>query len=162
MHIDQNLNWISQIEHIATGLARYCYALRILTRTIGVDAALAAYHAYVQSRLRYGIIFWANSDESDRIFFLQKRCVRNIFNSKFNESCKNVFIGQKILTLYSLFIYECVMYIIINYNDYKTLVLKHEYNTRGKTHLSAEKTTYTYIKKNVTHFIITIWNELPT
>lgn len=161
IYIDRDLSWKTQIENLSTSIARYCYALRILTNTISEEAALTAYYAYVQSKLRYGIIFWGNSVEVERIFIMQKRCLRTIFKMKYNESCRNIFIGNNLLTLYSLFIYECVMYVSNNFNDFKELLLSHEYNTRGKNYLSREKTNFSYIQRNAVYFIITVWNKFP-
>lgn len=37
------------------------YELRDTRQTIGKDAAVSAYHAYITSLLRYGLILWMNS-----------------------------------------------------------------------------------------------------
>lgn len=161
IYLDRDLNWRPHIEYMATSLAKYCYALRILTRTIGSDASLTAYHAYVHSRLKYGIIFWANSVDVERIFIIQKKCLRTVFKLQYNESCRDIFRNNNILTLYCLYIYECIMYVINNFTNFEMLMLDHCYDTRGKTHLSLEKPNYAYIQKNVVHSLVNIWNKMP-
>lgn len=111
VYIDQRLDWRHQIEKLAQYMARYCYALKILAQNIGIREALTAYHAYIHSKIKYGIIFWGNSVEIQRILVLQKRCLRNIFNMKQSESCKRVFIDNKILTIISLYIYMNQFYL---------------------------------------------------
>lgn len=103
VNIDRNLNWSSHVEKISPMIARYGYALRTI-RMIGLDAALTAYHAYVHSRIRYGIIFWGRSKEAQRVFLLQKRCLRIIFGMNQYETCRNIFKNFNILTLYGLYI----------------------------------------------------------
>lgn len=159
--IDQNLNWKAHIDLLAANISKYCYALRVIGNTIGVDAAMSAFHGYVQSQIGYGVIFWARSTEADRIFKLQKRCLRIIFSMKQNESCKNVFIENSILTLYGRYIYECIIFIMKNYDDFKKYELKHIYNTRNKNILIQEKTDSTYIQKNASYSLFEIWNKLP-
>lgn len=160
VNIDRNLNWSSHVEKISPMIARYGYALRTI-RMIGLDAALTAYHAYVHSRIRYGIIFWGRSTEAQRVFLLQKRCLRIIFGMNQYETCRNIFKNFNILTLYGLYIYESVMFIVNNYDDFKDLQLQHSYNTRGKNILQEDKPNYSYLQKNVTYSLLTLWNKLP-
>lgn len=105
IEIDSRLDWKKQIEKLSLNIAHYCYALRVLSNSIGKFAAINVYHAYIQSRLRYGIIFWATSTDSNKIFILQKRCLRAVFGLRQIESCKMVFVENKVLTLYSLYLH---------------------------------------------------------
>lgn len=157
--IDRNLGWKDQIDKTATTIARHCYALRIVRDTVGTDAALTSYHAYIHSTIRYGIIFWARSTESERIFRLQKRCIRVIFGMRQMETCRTVFKNHGILTLYSMYIYESVIFVINNISEFKNL--EHPYNTRGKNYLIEEKANFTYLQRNVTYSLLAIWNKLP-
>lgn len=53
------------------------------------------------------------------------------------------------------------MFIVNNYNDFKDLQLQHSYNTRGKNILQEDKPNYSYLQKNVTYSLLTLWNKLP-
>jgi len=62
-----------------------------------------AYHGLVESRLRYGVIFWGNSTDKVKIIKIgiikaQKRCIRSMFLLKMTVSFKE----YNILTLPSL------------------------------------------------------------
>lgn len=124
-------------------------------------SALSVYYAYVHSRLRYGIIFWANSSDAYKIFILQKRCLRIIFGLRQMESCKMVFIENKILTLYSLYIYETIMFIVENFDIFIDCSRSHKHDTRNKNDLLYYTPIYTQIQKNVHHSAIRIYNRLP-
>ncbi|KAL3285750.1 hypothetical protein HHI36_000276 [Cryptolaemus montrouzieri] len=67
-HDDYRLSWRDHIHKVARSMARYVYALRTLADTVSQGAAFMAYHAYVHSRLRYGIVLWENSSEKCKIY----------------------------------------------------------------------------------------------
>lgn len=52
VQIDQNLNWKDHIEKLAPNIAQQCYAVKLIRKMVGLDAALAVYHSYVQSKIR--------------------------------------------------------------------------------------------------------------
>ena len=70
--------------------------------------ARTVYFSLFESHLRYGIAFWgvANQGLLNILFILQKKAVRFIVNVPLNESCRQHFKAQKILTLPCLFILE--------------------------------------------------------
>lgn len=89
-----------QVGKISTDFSRYCYALRAIRENIGVETALATFHAYVQSKLRYGVIFWGRSCKAERFFKLQKRWLRVLFKMKTTDPTKNYLIEQKMSFIY--------------------------------------------------------------
>lgn len=163
MYLDSQLNWKQHITHLAGNMSKFCYALRVVSGSINVDAALGAYYSYVHSRLRYGIIFWGASVEVGRVFILQKLCLRRIFNLKQRQSCKQVFINNKILTVPSVFVLECALFVRNNYNIFRNQELKHEHNTRGNEnkHLLPPQTKKTLVNKSVLTMVTKVYNHLP-
>lgn len=159
--IDYRLDWKYHIDCLAKTISKYCYALKILTQNINEETAVIAYHAYVHSQIRYGIIFWANSTEANRIFILQKRCLRNLFNLKKTETCRQKFRENKILTLTSTYIYESVIFIKENSTLFKDCDRGHQHDTRYKDDMNNMKSTFTYIQRNVQYSIIKIFNKIP-
>ena len=63
------------------------------------------YFTYVESRLRYGIIFWGGDGKSIPIFQLQKKVIKLITVTHKRKSCRPIFRKFKILTLVSLYTY---------------------------------------------------------
>jgi hypothetical protein len=63
--------------------------------------------------LSYGIVVWEHSAKGNttRMFALQKRAVRYTAGLKHLESCRNNFINLNILTVYSLYIQETILYV---------------------------------------------------
>lgn len=136
------------------------YALKIVTSNIGIPAAINAYHAYVHSKIRYGVIFWGNSTEVNRVAILQKRCLRSIFNMKPTESCRMIFREWGILTVACTYIYESVLFIKQNPELFSGHHRNHKYSTRKKENLLESKTNYTFLQKNVHFSIIKIYNRI--
>ncbi|XP_046686909.1 uncharacterized protein LOC124372553 [Homalodisca vitripennis] len=58
--LDQELCWGAHIDYLCQRLSSSIFALRRINSVGTVDATRAAYHALVESQLRYGIIFWGN------------------------------------------------------------------------------------------------------
>lgn len=159
--VDSRLDWKFHIDNLASHMSKYVYALKILSQQINCETAFIAYHAYVHSRIRYGIIFWGNSTDTNRIFVLQKRCIRSILNLKQTDTCKHIFAKRNILTLVSLYIYESIIFLTENKSLFLCHEREHEHDTRNKQNLNSDKTNFTYIQKNVCHMLIKIYNKCP-
>lgn len=159
--IDARLDWKAHTDNLTNNIAKYCYALKVISQNISIEAALIAYYAYVESRLRYGIIFWGGTSHINKIFVLQKKCLRNILNIKQTVSCKPIFIERKILTLISHYIYESVVFVVRNTSLFANHDRNHIHNTRNKNDLLNIKTSFTFIQKNMPYTTIKIYNKLP-
>lgn len=122
--IDSRLDWKSHIDSLCTSLAKNCFALSVLAQNISIDTALAAYHAYVDSKLRYGIIFWGSSSEASRVLIIQKRCLRSIYHVSHMESCRPIFINNKILTSTCIYILESISFIKQNLDLFSKHVIE--------------------------------------
>lgn len=109
--IDSNINWKSHIQKIKTKLSRFTYALRELKKCTDVEAALLAYYSYANAWLSYGVILWGNSTDAQKLFILQKKCIRIIKNLKNRESCAPHFKTLKILTLPCIYILESAKFV---------------------------------------------------
>lgn len=70
-----------KVEKIAADVSRH--ALRSIRKNNGVEVALAAFHAYFKSKLKYGINFWTRS-------LKQKKSWRIKFYMKPIENCENL------------------------------------------------------------------------
>lgn len=159
--VDRRLDWGCHVSVLASNMAKYCCALRVILDYVGEDAALSSYYAYIHSRMRYGIIFWGNSCEISRILVLQKRCLRVLYRMKARESCKNVFISKRIFTVISLYIYEAVLFVHNNKDLFQECIRAHEHNTRLKNDLKPNVSKYSYIQKNVHFCILRLYNSFP-
>lgn len=159
--IDSQLNWKDHIEYLAPKISSFIYALRTISRSVSEEAAMTSYYAYIKSRITYGVVFWGNSVEADRIFRLQKACLRSIFHLKKTETCSVIFKEKHILTLPCIYIYECAYLVKNNYNDFfNKYKVDHLYDTRNNL-LRMPKTSFSHVQRNVESQLIKIYNNLP-
>jgi hypothetical protein len=161
--MDKHLNWKLHVDQVCASLNRFVFALKRLRDTVSPEAALTAYHGYVSSVLLYGLILWGNSVDVDRVFRIQKKCVRVICNAWFDDSCVPLFKKLHILPLPSLYLREVCVF-----------VKKHQYyfskrgeNSQRQTRLKGKnlylkpqchKDVY---KRNAFNMCIAIFNRLP-
>lgn len=156
LQLDCNLNWKSQVDKICTKLCQFSYALYMLRRVVNRSAVITAYYGHVDSLLRYGVIFWGNSVDRERVFKAQKKCVRAICNIGRTDSCKPHFIDLKILTLPSIYIYEIVMFVILNKSLFKPLLSK-----RNNKKICSQSSRTAQLSKSVFCMAPRIYNHLP-
>lgn len=109
--IDEKCTWKKHIEKICSKINRFVYPLWRLPKIANQATALKAYHGYVASNLRYGIIMWGNSASLNKVFVTQKRCIRAICDVPPETSCKPLFKQLRLLTVPSLYIYETAIFV---------------------------------------------------
>lgn len=48
----------------------------------------------------------------DRLLVLQKKCIRLMYNIGYRDSCREAFKENKIFTVYSLYVYKCILFVL--------------------------------------------------
>lgn len=109
--LEESLGWNTHISELVKKLGSYGFAIYRMRNLLNTNDIIKLYHAFVYSVFKYGIIFWGNASESERVFKVQKRIVRNIFGLKRRESCRQVFKKEGIMTMYSTYIREAVLFV---------------------------------------------------
>jgi hypothetical protein len=75
------------------------------------------YFAHAQSHIMYSIIIWGASSHVEGVFIAQKRVIRAMAGLRYRrsnralESCRPLFKRYGIMTVYSLYILECMKYL---------------------------------------------------
>lgn len=77
------------------------------------------------------------------------------------ESCRPIFINNKILTSTCIYILESILFIKQNSDLFSEHSRNHNYNTRSRDDLVNIKSNFSYIQKNVQFSVIAIFNKLP-
>lgn len=158
--IDEFLSWTPHIDHLSKGLSQVCHGIRVTSRYMSVDSLLILYHANFEALMRYGIIFWGSNSGSENIFIVQKRVIRILFKMKFRESCRGVFRNHKILTVYGLYLYECLVYLFKHKSDFLKNNTNSTYCTRTLD-IYYPMHTLSLSEKNPSYMCIRVFNKLP-
>lgn len=159
VHIDIKLTWEDHINALCGKLSRNVYAIRKIKRTVNQQAAVTTYFSLFHSLLLYGILAWGNAAHThlQRVFIIQKSAIRSIVNAKWDDSCRPLFISLRIMSLFSIIVYQNILYIKQNINKYTTHEEIHQHDTRNKYNLI---TPQHRLQKN-NSMGISLFNTLP-
>lgn len=136
IHLDSKLSFEKHIEELCKQLSTAVYAVKKVSRQVGMEAAIIAYYALFHSRLTYGLTVYGRAADCHlkRIFVQQKFAIRGLSCSDYNEHCRPLFESLKIMSLYSLIVYNNVCQVRES-NSYICHGDIHNYDTRGKLKL---------------------------
>lgn len=159
--IDNKLKFDSHIIYLSGKLATNCYAIRVIARELDITTTRSAYFSLIESQLRYGICFWGVCPQYrlNTIFMLQKRSVRYMYKMSRRQSCRPLFLSQKILTLICIFILETVCLIFKKYKN--ELLAVSVYNTRQIFQMNLPIPSSFQIKHSIIFLGKKLFNHLP-
>lgn len=157
--LDENISWSKHIDQLCSKLVQSCFAISNLKNNLDKKSLLSVYYALVYSKLSYNIIVWGQSVDTNRIFILQKRILRIIFDKGNRESCRTIFRKENILTLTSIYLLKLLIYIHINRN--KLPMSKHQYATRKNGDIYINKCNLTLYRKSPLYAGSYLYNKLP-
>lgn len=161
--IDNKLTWKIEIDELCKKISKFSYALYKLSQVANIDSVLCAYHGYVMSCLRYGIIFWGNSTDRDKPFKAQKRCVRAMCGLKTGDSCLPIFKSLKILTVPCIYIYEIGIFVKTNPHLFDKLAdnFRHPIRKQYKHKLCLKACKTALVHKSILNMAPKIFNKIP-
>jgi hypothetical protein len=162
IQIDKHLNWKSHINQIIPKLSASCFAVKKLCHIPNLDALRMVYFAYFQSVIKYGIIFWGNSTDVDRVFILQKRIIRSMAGVGSRSSCRGLFKILDILPVPCQYIFSLMMFVVDNQDNFQTNSSIHGVDTRNKTQHHRPIANLLCFQKGVSYADIKIFNSLPS
>lgn len=110
--------------------------------------------------MKYGILFLGNSSHSERVFRIQKKCMRIIAKVPFGTSCRPLFKQFCILPLPCVYILEVLM--LVKNNLYKLQLnnYNHEYYTRRGHNLRTPQHNLTTVENNPLYIGVLLYNKL--
>jgi Reverse transcriptase (RNA-dependent DNA polymerase) len=169
LRMTPTLKWANHVDYICNKLMKGIYILGSLRNSVSFDVLKLVYFAHIVSHLRNNIIFWGHCTEARRIFSLQKRAIRTMFKvGRLTQdgkpiSCAPLFIHKdmKVLTLPSMYIMECSMFVIKNSGLFDRNSDRHNHDTRGSNDLSHIGHKKAILEKSPKYRIIHVFNKLP-
>lgn len=162
IYIDKQINWKTQVDKVCDRVNRFVYVLHRLRHIADRSTILAAYHAYIASILRYGLILWGNSVDAHKVFVCQKKCVRAICGIPPYETCRHIFKQLNLLTLPSLYIFEICKFVKNHPSLFHRASDVYPRNTRSPDRLVLNFVPRTALyMKNCLNMCINIYNKIP-
>lgn len=143
--IDKNLSWDSHVSKICSKINSGLYALKKMSYLCNLETLKSIYFSYIHSHVSYGITLYGATSKNnmDRILKLQKKAIRILLGLPAKQSVKSNFKQLKIMTIYGVYILECIMYVKEHGLNQPT----HGYNTRGRVLLTSRHNLDFYKKK---------------
>ena len=139
------------------GMSSASYALSHMKYSLPVDSLTVIHFAHVHTVMSYGIIFWGYSTAATKVFLLQKKILRIISKVKPRELFKNM----QIMTLYLLYIYSLVLFVVNNKHLFAFNNGIHKYNIRNNTNFHFPSVHFTKVCKGPFITGIRLYNHLP-
>lgn len=135
VHLDQTLVFDVHVDQLASKLSTQIFLLKNLKKTVDKNVLLMAYHSLFQSYCSYAILAWGHAAQAGRVFGLQRRAVRVVQGLHYREDVKDTFVNLGILTLPSLYIWNCLVYFKKNLSKYSFHSETHDHNTRFNSNI---------------------------
>ena len=130
-----------------------------MSNYMNVNTLKVLYHSNLKSVMRYGILFWGSSSEIQRVFVVQKRVIRTIKRLGFMCTCRGSFRELKIMTVFALYIFECIMFLFKNRNIFSSASV-HTYNTRNYNIMYPQH-RLAITEKSPYYMCVKLFNKLP-
>lgn len=159
--LDNKLQWGSHIEKLANRLSSAAFAVSQIRKLTDIATARTVYFSYFHSIMSYGILLWGRAADIQTIFVLQKRAIRAIYCLDYLASLRDKFKEINILTVYSQYIFDCIMFVRKNLHRFSLVSDTHDRNTRNKNKLVTTFTRLTKIRKSFMGDCIRFYNTLP-
>lgn len=159
--LDSRLSWDNHIDTVCKKLNKAYFGILQMKDTLDENGLLNIYYALAYSHISLNIMCWGCGREKSRVFILQKRIVRLIFNLRSGESCRTIFKEKKLLTLPCVYIFKCLMYTKQNLDMFVKISDNHAYHTRHGKLLSIPTHKTTVYKQSPWYNCISLYNSLP-
>lgn len=159
--LDSSLTFEGHIDNLCDRLSRACYTMRVLSRHLDLEALKAVYYGNVYSLLRYGIVLWGGSSAAQRAFISQKRILRVMLKLGSLTSCRGVFKSLSMLTLFGVYICECILFLVKNKDKFVPHEFTHNYETRFRDNFQFPSHHLAISQKLPHYAMIKLYNRLP-
>lgn len=160
LYIDCKLTWNTHVQWICKKVSAVVYMFRTLRLTVSKPVLIRMYFGLFQSILQYGLILWGNSSHADTVFKIQKKVIRIIEGVHPRTSCAPLFKKLKVMTLYSLYMYNLVINIKRN-SEIRKNSDYHTYHTRNKNLLRPDFQRLAVCQNRIDHIGARCFNKLP-
>ena len=162
IHLEPGLGWQCHTNYLASKISKGIFMIRMLKYSVSTDSLLTVYYSHIFSYLNYGVLMWGNHPSAHALFVLQKRAIRLIYEAAPRTHCKPLFVRSGILTLPSMFVLACLIYVRSNIELFTVCSSVHAYSTRSNDSLYIDKCKYSKTQNSFLIVSIKLFNSLPT
>ena len=169
--IDKKLTWKPHIQHISNKISKTIALLRLLRHIFPKRILRLIYMSLIYSYLNYCNIIWGGAYDTvlKPLFILQKKAIRIISNSHYLEHTAPLFKSLKLLNIYQIFKYNCLLLVHkckkANYfpefkKKLQTCSSIHSHETRNNNQLRVPLEKLKLCQKSYKYISIRLWNDV--
>ncbi|KAG8264599.1 hypothetical protein J6590_108515 [Homalodisca vitripennis] len=159
--LDCKLGWHHHTSNLCTRLSRVVFLLSKLKQYTNDSLVINAYYAFFHSHILYGLILWGNAPGAKEVFKWQKRAIRCVSGIGFLDSCRSHFTELGILTVPSMYILQCLIYVKEHLDEYNLRGSCHEHNTRNKGLIDCKYVRLSKTQHSYGYIGVKLFNKLP-
>ena len=111
--IDESLSWIKHTDNVCTKLSRANGLLSKLRHYVPLKTCISVYHSIFQSAITYGSLSWCftNKNNINKLCVLQKKCVRIMTFSAFDEHSEPLLSSLNLLKVSDVFMLQLLKFV---------------------------------------------------
>jgi hypothetical protein len=158
---DPKLCWSIHGDSVAEKVSKNIFLLRNLKNQLSPEYLRNIYFGICESHLVYGLLVWGHTTIRHRLFGLQRKAIRILAGLGYTDDCKVYFTSLNILTLPSLYILVCLIYVKTHLDEYTSHREIHTYGTRKKSNLCLKELRLNKSQTGVLFYGIKFYNKLP-
>ena len=159
--LDSKLRWADHIDFVCKKLSRVIYLLGRLRKLLPESFLRSMYFALFHSHLNYGLLAWGHAARVRDVLLLQKKALRVMLRKKPVESARPLFQKLRVLTVYSQYIYNGLLFVHSNRNSFAGEGSSQVYATRGSDKLPIPFSRFASSINAFPMRHMRMYNELP-
>ena len=170
--IDDDLSWRHHIIKVTSKISKLCGIMARARHYLPIRTLRTVYNAMVYSYLSCSDVVWASTYLSrlDALYKVQKKIIRTISFSKYEQESRKLFISLQLLNIHELNYYQIGLFMysytkgslpsaFSNYFSLNDTIHQHYTRSSGKFHMKFKRTNYG--RFSIKYKGPTIWNTLP-
>lgn len=159
--IDSKLTMSEHTVYVCSKLSRVIYLLRRLKSVLTDKYLITVYYALFHSHISYGLLLWGHSAGCKDVLMLQKKAVRIITSSKRLEHCRPIFKQIGIMTIFSQYVFLCLISVKENQGVFSMRQNIHNHDTRNKRNIEIPNCRLTGTQDSFPMVALKMFNSLP-
>lgn len=168
--IDDRLNWHDHIVSVKNKMSRTLYNLKMIKNILPKYVLKTLYTTLLQPYMDYGILLWGATNQChlNKLNVIQKKAIRTITNSNYNEHTAPLFKDLNLLRLNDLYKLNVGKFMYKMTHNKLPLPIKHTFiqnqemhnhNTRQGVHIKYRRTKIA--SNQISHKGPEVWLNIP-
>jgi hypothetical protein len=161
LQLDNHLTCKGHTDFLLHKLSIVCFLMRKLYYILNINGLKTVYYTYCHSLVKYGIIYWGNTSNSNKVFVLENKIIRIMMGVGPTHTCRGLFKKLSILPIPCVYLFSLMMFVVNNFDKFQTNNSVHGVNTRNNEHLHRPITHLSSYQRGVYYSGVTLFNSLP-